>query len=103
MAGSRQVASVNDVPPGERIVVEVGSKKIVLFNIDGKFYAIDNTCPHRGGPLGEGSLHGTAVNCPWHGAQFDVTSGQVLGPPASTGVTSYSTKVEEGEIWVDLS
>jgi nitrite reductase (NADH) small subunit/3-phenylpropionate/trans-cinnamate dioxygenase ferredoxin subunit len=103
VARSRRVASVNDIPPGKRIVVEVDSKKIVLFNIKGNFYAIDNTCPHRGGPLGEGSQHGTTVNCPWHGAQFDVTSGRVLGPPASTGVASYSTRVEEGGIWVTLS
>ena len=103
MAEFRRVASVNEIPPGKGIVAEVDSKKIAVFNVKGVFYAIDNICAHQGGPLGEGPLRGTTVNCPWHGSGFDVTSGQVLGPPASTGVTSYSTKVEEGGIWVALS
>ena len=103
MAEFRRVASVNEIPPGKGIVAEVDSKKIAVFNVKGVFYAIDNICAHRGGPLGEGLLRSTTVNCPWHGSGFDVTSGQVLGPPASTGVTSYSTKVEEGGIWVALS
>ena len=103
MTGFRRVASIDDIAPGKGIVVEVDGKQIAVFNIQGLFYAIDNTCPHRGGPLGEGSLRGTTVNCPWHGAQFDVTNGQVLGPPALTGVTSYTTKVEEGSVWVALS
>jgi nitrite reductase/ring-hydroxylating ferredoxin subunit len=97
-----RVAGVNEVPPGKGIVVEVSGRKIAVFNIDGDFFAIDNICAHRGGPLGEGVLRGTTVNCPWHGSGFDVTSGQVLGPPASTGVASYSTKVAEGGIWVAL-
>jgi nitrite reductase (NADH) small subunit/3-phenylpropionate/trans-cinnamate dioxygenase ferredoxin subunit len=103
MTGFRRVASVDDISFGKGIVVQVDGKQIAVFNVKGLFYAIDNTCPHRGGPLGEGSLRGTMVNCPWHGAQFDVTSGQVLGPPAPGGVTCYSTKVEEGSVWVALS
>ncbi len=103
MTGFRRVVSIDDVLSGKGIVVEVDGKQIAVFNIQGLFYAIDNTCPHRGGPLGEGSLRGTTVSCPWHGAQFDVTSGQVIGPPASDGVKSYSTKVKEGSVWVALS
>jgi nitrite reductase/ring-hydroxylating ferredoxin subunit len=103
MAGFRRVAGINDVPDGKRIVVEVDNKRIAVFNVKGIFYAIDSTCPHRGGPLGEGSLHGTRVNCPWHGSQFDVTSGHVLGPPAFTDIKSYPTRVEESSIWVALS
>lgn len=103
MIGFRRVASVDEISPGKGIVVEVDGKQIAVFNVKGLFYAIDNTCSHRGGPLGEGSLHGTTVNCPWHGSQFDVTNGQVLGPPAPAGVTSYSTEVDEGSVWVALS
>lgn len=103
MIGFKRVANVDDVSPGKAIIVQVDGKQIAVFNVKGLFYAIDNTCSHRGGPLGEGSLRGTTVNCPWHGAQFDVTNGQVLGPPAPAGVTSYSTKVEEGSVWVALS
>jgi nitrite reductase (NADH) small subunit len=103
MTGFKRVASIDDISRGKGIVVEVDGKQIAVFNIQGLFYAIDNTCPHRGGPLGEGSLRGTTVNCPWHGSQFDVTNGQVLGPPALAGVTNYTTKVEEGSVWVALS
>jgi nitrite reductase (NADH) small subunit len=103
MAAFRRVASVNDIPSGQGTVVEVGGKQIALFNIQGVFHAIDNTCSHRGGPLGEGNLRGTAVTCPWHGTQFNVTNGQVLGPPATSDVASYPTKIEEDSVWVALS
>ena len=53
-----------------------GNQVVALFNVDGKFYALDGICPHAGGPLGEGELRGTVVTCPWHGWQFDVTTGQ---------------------------
>lgn len=100
MAGFKRVASANDIPPGKGVSLEVDGRQIALFNVEGTFYAIDNACTHRGGPLGEGHMHGTTVNCPWHGAEFDVTSGQALSPPASSGVTSYSTKVEADSVWV---
>jgi len=103
MAEFRRVADVKDILPGTRAVVKVGDRKVAIFNVEGALYATDNTCPHRGGPLGEGSLYGTTVSCPWHGAQFDVTNGNVLGPPASNGVTSYSTKVVDGGVWVATS
>ena len=56
-----------DVPPGTARTVEVRGIRIALFNVDGTFYAVDNTCPHAGGPLGEGKLNGGIVECPWHG------------------------------------
>jgi nitrite reductase (NADH) small subunit/3-phenylpropionate/trans-cinnamate dioxygenase ferredoxin subunit len=103
MADFRRIADVKDIPDGKRAIVEILGKKIVIFNVAGDFYAVDNTCTHRGGPLGEGALRGTALYCPWHGSHFDVTSGRVLGPPASTSITSYATKVEDGGVWVALS
>jgi nitrite reductase (NADH) small subunit len=103
MAAFRRVASVNDIPSGQGTVVEVGGKQIALFNIQGVFHAIDNTCTHRGGPLGEGNLRGTTITCPWHGSQFNVTNGQVLSPPAASDVSSYPTKVEEDSVWVAVS
>src|SRR5262249_34203705 len=60
-----------------------------LFNVEGTFYAIDNTCTHRGGPLGEGELSGDTVTCPWHGAHFNVKTGAVTVPPARTGLRRY--------------
>ena len=62
-----RVASTDDVKPGNGMVVEMNDKALALFNIDGTIYAIDNTCVHRGGPLGEGDLEGDTVSCPWHG------------------------------------
>ena len=70
-----KVAVRSEVPSGAgKIVVALG-RVLALFNVDGDFFAVDNSCPHRGGPLGEGYLQGRVVTCPWHGWQFDVTTG----------------------------
>ena len=76
MATFVKVGEVADVPPGSGKCVEVNGRQIALFNVGGTFHAIDNTCLHRGGPLAEGELDGTVVTCPWHGWQYDVTTGQ---------------------------
>jgi len=73
-----KVATTDEVSPGQARLVEAGGKEIALFNVAGSLHAIDNNCTHVGGPLCEGELNGTEVTCPWHGATFDVTSGQVL-------------------------
>ncbi|MCP9438315.1 MAG: Rieske 2Fe-2S domain-containing protein [Nitrospira sp.] len=75
------VAKRDDLQPGTGRIVEVHGVWIALFNVDGTFYAIDNTCPHAGGPLGEGRLDGTIVECPWHGWKFSVVSGRREGNP----------------------
>jgi len=75
------VARVADIPPGTGRTVDVNGVWIALFNVEGTFYAVDNACPHAGGPLGEGTLTGTVVTCPWHGWKFDVISGQREGNP----------------------
>ena len=82
-------------------MIEVGGKKIALFNVDGTFFAVDNTCKHRGGPLGEGELSGMVVTCPWHGWEYDVRTGVSQTDP-SIGVTSYKVKVEGDDILVEL-
>ena len=74
-------ARVADIPPGTGRTVEVNGVWIALFNVEGTFYAIDNACPHAGGPLGEGKLCGTAVACPWHGWRFNVVTGRREGNP----------------------
>ena len=102
MTGFRRVAGVEDIPAGKSKVVDVDSRQIALFNVGGAFYAVDNWCAHRGGPLGEGTLRGTTVTCPWHGAQYDVTNGQALSPPAPAGVRAYPTQVEDGGVWVEV-
>jgi nitrite reductase/ring-hydroxylating ferredoxin subunit len=69
------VATTDELPPGSRKTVVVGEREVALFNVAGTFYAIDNTCPHQGGPLGEGWLEGTIVTCPWHAWCFDLRTG----------------------------
>ena len=97
-----KVASPEDVPDGKAVSVEIAERKIALFNVEGIYYAIDDTCPHRGGPLSEGEVEETEVTCPWHGACFDLTNGAVLGPPAEKGVSSYKVVVEGNEVKVEL-
>ena len=98
----KKIAKTGDLVPGSGKVVKVEGETIALFNVDGTCYAIGNTCPHRGGPLGEGSLEGTTVTCPWHGAQFDVKTGEVLAPPAALGVKSYPVRVEGEDVLIEL-
>jgi nitrite reductase/ring-hydroxylating ferredoxin subunit len=95
-----KIAEINQVPSGTGAVVRVGTKAIALFNIDGTFYALDNVCTHRGGPLGEGRVDGTVVTCPWHGNQFDVTTGQVI--LGTRPVTTYAVRTEGDGVLIDL-
>ncbi len=97
-----KVAEVSDVDAGEAKTVEVDGQTLALFNVDGTFYAIANTCSHVGGPLGEGALVGNEVTCPWHRAQFEVTSGKVLGGPAGSDVKCFNVKVEGDDVLVEL-
>jgi nitrite reductase/ring-hydroxylating ferredoxin subunit len=102
MAGFVKVEMTGGLVPGQGMRVEVSGKKIALFNVDGTYYAIDDTCTHKGGPLSEGELAGNEVTCPWHGAVFDVTTGKVLGPPAPKGVSRYSVRVSGNSIEIEI-
>ena len=97
-----KIATTKDVPPGTAKAVEAEGRKIALFNSGGAYYAIDDTCTHRGGPLSEGEVEGTVVTCPWHGATYDITTGSVLGPPAPRGVTSYTVRIDGNDIKVEV-
>jgi nitrite reductase/ring-hydroxylating ferredoxin subunit len=96
-----KIAEINQVPPGTGKVVHVGGKAVALFNINGTFYALDNVCTHRGGPLGEGKVHGTVVTCPWHGNRFDVTTGQVV--TGTLPVTAYVLHIQGDDVLIDFS
>ena len=102
MAGFTTVAKTSELQSGSAKLVEVSGKRIALFNVEGKFYAIDDTCTHRGGPLSEGELNGNTVTCPWHHATFDVTTGQATGPPAQKGVQAYKVQVEGSDVKIEL-
>ena len=97
-----KVATTVEIAPGHSKLVEVGGNEIALFNVGGSFHAIDNTCTHVGGPLCEGEIDGAEVTCPWHGAVFDVTTGQVLGPPAAQSVTRYNVRVDGSDLEVEV-
>ena len=102
MAGFRTVAKVSDIGAGELRRVELDNgAQVCLANVDGTMYAIAGECPHQGGPLAEGALDGTTVTCPWHGAMFDITSGEVQGPPADDPAPTYEVRVEGDEVQVD--
>lgn len=99
MSNFVKVANKSDVSFGCGVKVEVDGKEIALFNCDGNFYAIDDTCLHRGGPLSEGSLEDKVVSCPWHGWQYDVASGACLTNP-SVSQNKYQVKVEGNDILI---
>ena len=96
------VATTDDLNDGEGTVVEANGHTIALFRVDDDFHAIGNECTHSGGPLGEGELDGTTVTCPWHGAQFDVTSGEVLEPPADDSEPAYEVRVDDDKVLVGV-
>ena len=97
-----RVASVDEVPPGTGKQVTVGGRKLGVFNVDGTFYAIEDSCTHRGAPLSEGDCDGTEVICPWHAARFDLVSGAALSSPARTGVRTYRVQRVGDEVQVDV-
>ena len=95
------VANTNDLKPGESKSIEINGREIALFNIDGVFYAIDNTCMHKGGPLGEGVVAGGIVTCPWHGWEYDIKTG--INPLNSQiKVKKYEVMVEGYKVKVKL-
>ena len=102
MARLIKVADVQSLPPGKATVAEVNGNRIAVFNVGGSFFAIDDTCPHAGGPLSEGQVDGEKVVCPWHDAAFDLKTGDVLSPPAFEGVKSYRVVVEGNDVKVEV-
>lgn len=96
------LTSIASLPPGSGRAFTVGERRIAVFNVDGKFHAIDDTCPHEGASLAEGSLEGTTVTCPWHAAEFDITTGRVLCLPALDDVQSIPVFVNGDTLEVEL-
>jgi len=88
-----EIIKVNDLPPGERLFIEVGSAQIVILNIGGHFYAIGDVCTHDDGPLGDGEIEGCEIVCPRHGAHFDVRTGKAVRLPAVRPTPSYPVRV----------
>src|SRR4051812_35418622 len=98
MADFEPVATVDQVPPGGKLLAEVEGRAIAIFNVDGTLYAIDDVCTHDGGPLAEGDFKGHTVRCPRHGALFDVRTGAALTMPAFEPVARHEVEVEGNQI-----
>jgi 3-phenylpropionate/trans-cinnamate dioxygenase ferredoxin component len=94
------VASTDEIKPGERLVIEFGRTWVAIFNVDGKYYAIEDLCTHDDGPLAEGVLRGCVIECPRHGATFDITTGKVLSAPALVNVPAYDVQVQGNDIQI---
>jgi len=92
------IANEEDLPPGERLFVEIDEQPIVVFNIAGHYYAIADVCSHDDGPVGDGDLDGMEITCPRHGARFDIRTGKVLALPAVEDIPAYPVRVMDGEI-----
>jgi 3-phenylpropionate/trans-cinnamate dioxygenase ferredoxin subunit len=106
------VATIDEIPPGSRKVVEVSGRAVGIFNIEGQYFALRNQCPHQGGPLCQGKLSGLIqaprpgdyqysrrdeiIRCPWHGWEFDLRTGQSWFDPDKTRVRRYAVSVESG-------
>jgi nitrite reductase (NADH) small subunit len=96
-----RAAGISEIPAGKIAEVKVNERCVALANVAGKFYAISGICLHQGGPLGEGDLDGQVVMCPWHGWQFDVTTGKIA-PNQGMGVETYPVEVRGDEVFIDV-
>ena len=98
-----KIGTKSDIPAGTVKVFEVNGRSLAVANLDGaEFYAIDNLCTHDNGPLGEGTLEGSQVECPRHGARFDVKTGAVKALPAVRPVRTYPVQVQGDDIAVEV-
>lgn len=102
MAQTVSVAKVSELPPGKIKKVVVEGKEIALYNVNGRYFATSNICPHQGGPLDEGDLDGNLVICPWHGWMFSVEDGSSVMSP-NIRIRCYEVQVDGDEIRVKVS
>jgi 3-phenylpropionate/trans-cinnamate dioxygenase ferredoxin subunit len=98
-----RVGRLEDFPQGRVRVVLAGEERIAICRVGEELYAVEDLCTHDDGPLGEGSLQGTAIECPRHGARFDVRTGEVLRMPAVVPIRTFPVEVRDGEVFVRLS
>jgi 3-phenylpropionate/trans-cinnamate dioxygenase ferredoxin subunit len=96
-----KVASVADIPSGKRFWMEFEEETLVIFNVNEQYYAIADLCTHDDGPLEDGELHNHQIECPRHGARFDIRSGAAISLPATSPVPTFQVKVEDGIVYVE--
>jgi 3-phenylpropionate/trans-cinnamate dioxygenase ferredoxin component len=102
MTSWQTVAKTSDVPPERVALFPIGDHEIAVCNVDGQFYAIDNLCTHDEGPLDQGELEGNEIECPRHGARFDVRTGEATQLPAFEPVATHAIRVEGDDIQVGV-
>ena len=88
-----EVARKSEIPEAGAIAVEADGKRLALLNLEGEIYAIDDDCPHEGGPLSEGQISGDEIQCPWHSSHFNIRTGRVTMDPATEDVATYKVRV----------
>ncbi len=97
-----QAAQIEDIKPGEAFLTEVGGVEIVICNVSGEYYAIEDVCSHDGSSFDTACVESRRITCPRHGADFDVTTGEALTPPAFSPVQTYPVRVQNGVVEVDI-
>ena len=96
------ICAIEDLPPGERLFIELDDDPVVILNVDGSYYAIADVCTHDDGPLGDGEVEDHQIICPRHGARFDIRNGEVLTLPAVQDVRSYPVRVNNGMVEIGV-
>ncbi len=97
-----KVARIDEIPVNGSKLIEIDDVRVALFNLDGEFYAIEDVCTHDGGPLVEGEiLAGCQVQCPRHGARFDIRTGEALSFPAFEATNTYEVRLDGDDVWLE--
>ena len=102
MAGFVKVASVDEIPPGTMKAFEVNFTPVLICNVEGRYYAVENECTHEAVPMADGSLDGNKITCRHHGARFSVVDGSVLGPPAVVPIETFKTRIENNSVYIEI-
>jgi NAD(P)H-dependent nitrite reductase small subunit len=98
--GWRRVAALADLADDAAFAAKLGNRRIALYRLDGKVYALDDVCTHALALLSQGFIENGAVECPLHGARFDIATGRCLTPPATVDLRTYEVRIERGEVYV---
>jgi nitrite reductase/ring-hydroxylating ferredoxin subunit len=99
---SRLLCAASDVPPGTARQVKLGDITLAVFNLDGDFYATDDTCTHGFASLSEGHIEDGIIECPWHRGAFDIRTGEPREHPCTTPLRTYQVTLRDGEVWAEL-
>ncbi len=97
-----KITAKEELPDGERLFVEIGSKQIVIFALNGEYFATSDECSHDGGPIGDGKIEGFEIICPRHGARFDIRTGKATRFPAVEDIENFPVRVVDGYIEVGV-